>query len=230
MRLKIIFSKNSIKVPNNLFVSNGWLHNCLGRNNKYHDTPSNYSVSRLMGGNIIDGGRFFDFPNGGFIVVSSDDTELMEKIVNNASNVDLGYGMEFQYVKPISEELFDGYNFFKTTDTGILLKSFNGENEVNHTINDADFVEVLTQRTIKRLQTINPKLKFDGFKIEISEHKNNKVKRTFVGNRANTSSVCQFVIHSNKKVAEAIYNYGLGQSTGSGFGMVYKTENNLHYK
>lgn len=229
MRLKFKFSKNSQPVPNNISVTNSWLHKCLGNNNDYHDNHSNYCVSRMSGGLTIENGRYFDFPNGGYIIISSNDTDFIGKIMSNVNNVDFGYGMKFEIIQPIQEELFDGYNFFKTMDTGILLKTFKEGKDYFHTINDEDFIEVLTERTVKRLKSINPKLNFDKFKIEITNNVGNYAKRTFVHNRANMSSVCQLIIHSNKKVAEAIYTHGLGQSTGSGFGTIYKLETKNMY-
>lgn len=229
MRLKLVFGPNDKLVPNNMSVTNSWLHKCLGENNGYHDSHSDYCVSKLSGGELVDGGKSFNFPRGGYIIISTEDNEFMEIIMKNIDKVELGYGMDFQIALPISEDIYDGYNFFKTMDTGLLLKSFENGVEKNHTINDDDFIEILTNKTINRLRKINPRLKFDDFKIEISENIGNKVKRTFVGRRANISSVCQLTIHSNKKVAQAIYNYGLGQSTGSGFGLVYKVENKKLY-
>ena len=51
-----------------------------------------------------------------------------------------------------------------------------------------------------------------------------------VKNVINHANQCHISIHTNKKVAELLYNIGLGQSTGSGFGTIYKTENHKTYK
>ena len=46
----------------------------------------------------------------------------------------------------------------------------------------------------------------------------------------NIANQCQVSINCKKELAELIYNIGLGQSTGSGFGTVYKTENHKMYR
>lgn len=229
MRIKIIFSKNNESVPNNVSVTNSWLHKCLGSNNEYHDSPSNYCVTRLSGGVFSNGGRTVEYPNGGYVIISGD-TEILNSIVSSMDNVDMGYGMKFSHMEFMVDTVYDGYNFFHTMDTGILLRSFKGNGvNINHTLNDEDYCEVLTKHTIKRLKTINPKLNFKGFKIEMPKYVGNNIKRTFVKNTPNITSVGQFLVHSNKDVATAILNYGLGQSTGSGFGTVFKTENRSNY-
>jgi CRISPR-associated endoribonuclease Cas6 len=72
-------------------------------------------------------------------------------------------------------------------------------------------------------------INWDRFDIEITEHPSNKVRTIYVKNVKNMANICQFKLTSCKRLAELIYNYGIGQSTGSGFGTIYKTENHEHY-
>ena len=51
-----------------------------------------------------------------------------------------------------------------------------------------------------------------------------------VKNVINKANQCQISIYTNKKIAELLYNIGIGQSTGSGFGVIYKTENHKLYR
>jgi len=51
-----------------------------------------------------------------------------------------------------------------------------------------------------------------------------------VKNVINHASSIQISVKTNKAVASKLYNLGLGQSTGSGFGTIYKTENYELYK
>ena len=58
----------------------------------------------------------------------------------------------------------------------------------------------------------------------------NRIKTIMVNNVKNVVNQCQVDIKCNKYVAELIYNLGIGQSTGCGFGTIYKTENRKLYK
>ena len=51
-----------------------------------------------------------------------------------------------------------------------------------------------------------------------------------VKNVVNYANSCHINVYTNRKVAELLYNIGLGQSTGSGFGTIYKTENRSFYR
>jgi len=228
MRFKIRFTKNIDNVPNNLNVVNSYIHNCLGRNNTYHDTHSDYCVSRLLGGEIVAGGRNINYPDGGFIIVTSLNTEFMNKIIMGVlQNTSLGYGMEFDGVDPINEEFYNGLNYFKTTTAGFLLKSPDGG---YYTLADEDIETKLTDHIINKFSKINSKFNFSGFKLEIIKHPSHKVVSIYSNNVKNITNICQVTIDTNKKLAEAIYNYGLGQSCGSGFGSIYTTQYQKLYK
>ena len=68
------------------------------------------------------------------------------------------------------------------------------------------------------------------FDVKIPEHVNHKVSKVIVKNVLNLANTCHISIHTNKKVAEILYNIGIGQSTGCGFGTIYKTENKTLYR
>ena len=65
---------------------------------------------------------------------------------------------------------------------------------------------------------------------KIERKQKDKVKKVLVMNVINIANQCQISMNCKKELAELIYNIGLGQSTGSGFGTVYKTENHKMYR
>jgi CRISPR-associated endoribonuclease Cas6 len=223
MRLKLKYSENTETVPNNISIVNSFIHKCLGNNNKYHDTISNYCITRMMGGEVVDGGRNINYKNGGYIIVTSTDMVFIDKLVEGVMINDFGYGMKLLDVEYITENLYDGYNFFKTTDTGFILKKKDGTGF--HTIKDPDFIDVLKNHLMTKVLKIKPKADLTGFNVEIENLSKAKVRRIFVKNTPNLSNVCQLKIIGNRDVIETIYNNGIGKSTGSGFGTIYKTEN-----
>jgi CRISPR-associated endoribonuclease Cas6 len=231
MRIKVNYSKNTEKVPNNQTVVNSYVHNCLGRNNEYHDAPSNYCISRLLGGEIVDGGRNVEFPNGGYIIITSADTEFMNKIIMGIlSNPLLGYSMQFESINHIEEKFYNGWNYFKTTNMGFILRRKDGENGGYHTLNDPDFAEVVKEHIMRKFSKINPGFDFNNLNVVINKHPSHKVETVYCKQIKNSTNICQISIQTNKKLAEAIYNYGIGQSTGSGFGTIYTTQHLDFYK
>lgn len=228
MRIKLVFSKNTENVPNNQNVVNSYIHDSLGRNNKYHDSKSDYCISRMMGGVIVNGGRDVNYPNGGFIIVTSPDMEFLNNILLGVmNNSDFGYGMTFKNVINIEEKFYNGWNFFKTTDMGFILrkKTKIGEENKFWTLEDENFTDVVKEHIVRKFSKINPRLNFNNLKVEITKHPKHIVTKRYVKNVPNDTNVCQISIHADKNVAKTIYNYGLGQSTGSGFGTLYLAKN-----
>lgn len=226
MRLKIKLTKSEKLLPiNNQSIVNGFIHKLIGKNNKYHNTYSNYCISSLRGGKFV-GDNKISFKNGGYIVISTSDNELLNKILLGILEYKDFYldimVSGFEYLP--DEDYFNGYNHFRTL-TPILLKDKSGF----HTINDNDFVEHLTIQTKRKLSKYNPKLNLDDFKIEIKKHDRHKVKKVLIKNVINKASQCHLDIYCTKGVAKALFDIGIGNSTGSGFGMIYKTENKSLY-
>lgn len=232
MRIKIKFSKITDElIQNNQALVNHYIHKCLGENNEYHDSHSNYCVSRLCGGSFVENGKYVEFKNSAFIVATSVDTEFIDRLISGVmKNENFGGGLMFSDIEFIQEKIYDGYNHFKTMDNGFIIKSIPEKGKYKfHTINDDDFIDVLTNHIIKKFSKVDPTLDFTNFSIDIPQHKNHKTRNIYVKNVKNISNICQLMINSNRRVAEALYNYGIGQSTGSGFGTIYKTENHKLY-
>ena len=232
MRAKLLFSKNTEPVINNQKFVNSYIHGkCLDGYN-YHDNPSNASISRMCGGLVK--GRTIEYPNGGYIIISSLDYLFLERVMDGVrKNPHFGFGMEFMKVEFVEEKIYDGFNFFLTLETGFMLKKKpedrKNPKDIYYTINDENINDILKNQTIRRLKKINPKLNFDGFDIKIVNTNYNTTRNIYIKNVKNVTNFCQVVVNANKKVAEHIYHYGLGQSTRSGLGVVFKTENKEKY-
>ena len=97
------------------------------------------------------------------------------------------------------------------------------------TLNDENFEGELQRYLINKLSKIDAKLDLSDFEVKIPKNDNHKIKKILVKNVINMANSCHINIHTNKRVAELLYNIGLGQSTGSGFGTIYKTENHHLY-
>lgn len=227
MRIKINFTKNDKPVPfNSIGDINTYIHKCLGENNKYHDTVSDYSVSKLIGsGSKLNPDFTLDFPNGAKIIVSSiDESFLEELLIGLGENENFISGMKYSHIDFINETFYDGVNHFHTISP-ILLKE---RDRGFVTVKDADFFEVLTERTKGKLLAIskkrNIKINLSDFNIVGSTNGKNKTETQYVGNVKNVGSICVFTITCSRVVAELLTNVGIGQSTGSCFGSICKVE------
>lgn len=231
MRIKIEFTKPKKNVPiDTQKYVNGYIHKCLGKNNEYHNSPSHYSVSNLKGGKLNNDNKTLHFPSvNPFVIVTSEDEEFLGKIISGCFiNDDFAFGMTFGDVTTINEKLFDGWNNFYTLDP-ILLKEKREDGKKRYvTVEDNDFVDKLKRHIINKFTKIDPSLDFTDFVLEVG---NGKKKKIMVKDNVwSMGSAVKVMVKTNKRVVNKLYNYGLGQSTGSGFGTIYKTENLETYK
>ena len=231
MRLKINFTANTEDVPfSNQHVVNSYIHTCLGRNNPYHDTISNYCISHLYGGKMKDKDSI-SFQNGGMIVVTSKDETFLNALIKGiVANIDLGWGMKFKNIDFISEEFRDGWNHFFTLSP-FIIKEYEDKHKYTFITLDAkDFDNKVTEYLKRKLLKIDESLKLDDFKVQTSKTGKERIKKIMVKNVINKANQCNISIFCSTKVAELLYTIGIGQSTGSGFGTIYKTENHNKYR
>jgi len=227
MRLKIEFTKPALIEADNQHIVNRFIHNLLGRDNIYHDVSSNYNVSNLCGGRLDKKTRLISFKTSNpFIIVSSLDNEFLNKILMGLLQKPfLTADCSFKDVTFINEELNDGWNNFLTLSP-ILLKNVDDK---FLTVKDVDFSEKLREQTIRKLSAINPNLDLSDFDLVIEDKPLNRVCVRKVKSVYNYASICNVKIKGSKKIIEQLYNLGIGNSTGCGFGTIYKTFDNYKF-
>jgi len=229
MRIKINLTGVGTLPINNQHILNSYVHKCFGNNNVYHDSKNDYNISQIMGGKFIDGKLYYD--NSAYFIVSSLNSELINNflmgVLNNQQfNDDLTFGG----VDHINERFHDGWNHFSTLSPILIKKYVDKHNYSFITIEDPEYTAKLKLYLINKLSKINSELDLSDFDIEVNTKAFSKIKTIMVKNVKNVASLCQISIHTNKNVAELLYNIGIGQSTGSGFGTIYKTENHRIYR
>lgn len=221
MRLKIKFTKNTKKVPHDLQNFNSYIHRLLGANNPYHDGPSDYSCTGMLGGELVDGGRNLNFPNGGYIIFSTKSSTILDLIVSNMiKEREYGYGMSISGYDFISEKLFSGDNLMMTIGKGYLLKGNTklGEPKFLTPDNTENFHEKIKEQIVNKFRKINPKLNFNSFDIE--PLRRYRVQNVYVKGIKNITSTFTLSIKADEETMEYLYHYGIGHSTGSGFGSI----------
>lgn len=232
MRILIRFSKNVEPVPiNHQNYINSYIHKCLGSNNKYHDSKNDYCITSLIGGKLMEDKLNLCFENGGFIAITSKNEEFINQIISGVlKNNDLNWGMTFTNFDFVVEEFLNGWNHF-TTLTPFIIKEYSDKKNYKFvTIYDDNFSEIVKNKIVNKLLKMYPKIDLTDFDVRINKHDAHKTKKIMVKNVINIANKCQIDIYCNKNVAEKIYNIGIGQSTGSCFGTIYKTENHAKYK
>ena len=88
MILKIIFSKpeNGMRIDNQHYI-NGFIHKCLGKNNKYHNSFSDYAISSLQGGKLCNGRLVFN--ENPYILVSSENSNFINDLMAGILTTDV---------------------------------------------------------------------------------------------------------------------------------------------
>jgi CRISPR-associated endoribonuclease Cas6 len=235
MRVKIKLEGKDILPRHNQHILNSYVHNCLGKNNPYHNHVSEYSISQLIGGVLIDDKMVFD---GGYFIISSLDMDFLNLIINGImSNSNLTERLKAETVEVIEERFFDGWNHFVTL-TPFIIKRIVGDSKYRFLqISDKKFAKEIRTYLVDKISKIDSTLDLSDFNIEIKKHKNHKPVDVIITKKIkgkvvdvkNIGNLCHISIYTNKKVARLLYNRGIGQSTGCGFGTIYKTENHRLY-
>lgn len=247
MRLIINFSKNTKPVPfENREHVLGYVHNCL-KNIKTHLPITELCISHLCGGKHIPNTNTLNFSNGGYIVVTSQNTELIGKLITGSlMNKNFICGMARQDFDPIEESFVDGWNNFSTlspfiirqkiynkyivfNDEKFIKKASDSTKEKLEILSQPEFNDAVTKHMKNKLLKINPELNLNDFKIVIPIHPGHKIKEETIHSNTHYANQCHLNIFCDNKTANLLYNIGIGQLTGSGFGTIYNCENNYKY-
>jgi CRISPR-associated endoribonuclease Cas6 len=161
--------------------------------------------------------------------------------------------MKFLNMEHMNEKFMDGWNHFAVLSPFIIKGNY-GKNDYSFLTLDGEykridgkwgveekenynFQNIVKEYLINKLKKIDASLDLSDFKIKIDEldkdgvkHNKHKVKKVYVKNVLNYANQCQLSIYCKKNIAELLYNIGIGQSTGAGFGAIYKTENHHYYR
>lgn len=221
MIIKINFTKSNQSIPvSNQKELNSYIHKCVGRNNKFHDAYSNYCISSLQGGKLDKETGFLSFQNDPYILFTMHDknAEFVAKFLNGVmGDKHTLFGMHYKNIEYLNFNVNEHFDLIYTVSP-ILIKKYEGGKTIKLSIKDDDFIDTLKENCIKKLKYND--IEDSTFDIELHNPKNGKVKKIFVGGVFNICSMCSFIVKGEKRTREMLYNLGLGNSTGSGFGMV----------
>ena len=195
---------------------NGVVHTILGKDNPYHDKFSNYSVSFLRGGKLTSEGLIY--PNGGQVYISSPDNAFMSIFLMNLMNNQNIKLRDMPLIKCDMTNIIvhSNYDIIEPLSP-ILLKHEN--NRI--TFKDENFIPLLEKQCISKLiKNGLTQADLKGFVIKPFHFENGKIQRPKINKVVNPSSHVMLLIEGAPKARKMLYEMGLGNSTGCGFGAV----------
>ena len=221
MRIKIIFNGCNKSFNDSIIEKvNGFVNYCLGENNEYHGKFSNYAVSSLQGGKMDKNG-VLTFKDGAYLYVSSLNMNFismfMTKLLSSNKGVDemTVKSFEIERIVPHNE-----YDIIRTISPILLTVSKDRKKRIV-TIKDNDFFDVLTEQSKKKLIKEGfSESKVNTLTIEPFHIENAKTKCVIIKGIPNIASKIMAVVKGEPEIREALYDMGLGKSTGYCFGSV----------
>lgn len=193
------------------------IHKWIGEND-IHDSISNYSFSLLNNGEATKNGLMFKKGSSWFF--SAWDNLIIKKIIDGVrTDPAFIYGMDISEVIISEDPNFNKINTF-FLGSPVLIKRNIDNNVKFYYYDDRESPELL-------METINNKIQKAGLKKDESlniyfddKYKNPKIKMLNYKGINNKASFCPVIIEAKPETKAFIWNVGLGNSTGIGFGSI----------
>lgn len=217
MRIYLKTSKSIDPIPfDHLHKLVGVIHKWLGPENKYHGNESLFSFSWLKNSVVSDG--MLQFPQGAFFFISAHDRELIKSIIYGIqSDPFLFSGLRVTEVQIIKDHIFQSGTERFTLASPILLKKRDND-RVDHILYDNENADiVMTESLLNKMRLA--KIDSSGFSAEFDKlYKNKKTKLVNYNGIKNRASLCPILISGSTEQKLFVWNVGVGNSTGIGFG------------
>lgn len=220
MRILIRTTKNNNIIPFNYQgLLAGTLHKWL-EYNEIHNKMSLYSFSWLSGTSINRQG--FNCPNGATWFISFYDNTYVKKIIKSImSSPDMFCGLRVTDVIIKETPIFSEMKCFKLASPILLKEKKDNDNIIHITYKD-DNVDELLEKSIRHKMKMANIPEDDSLKITIDKNSSEcKTKFVKIHNIGNRCFLCPIKIEGSDITKEFIWNVGLGNSTGVGFGSLY---------
>lgn len=219
MYIKIIFKgSDTFDCGRLIKKTNGFVNNLLGDDNSFHGSFSSYSVSRMQGGRY-DGDKV-SFANGGFIVISSNDEDFLsiitDSLIDKRKRLAIG-NLIYEDFTVYNEDVGRYFDLIRTTSPIRLTSKDKGY----VTYKDDEFLPLLREKSIRKLvhfgmdESVANTLSFELFHKE----KAHTVSLDIDGAKSG-SSLVMLIVRGKEEARRALYEMGLGSSTGFCFGSV----------
>ena len=220
MRIHLKTSANTTPVPFDYQQKLvGTIHKWIGNNSK-HDKISLYSFSWLSGGRRVD--NALQFSQGATMFISFYDESIIKVIIRTIlEDPEMFCGMFVTDITIGAEPQFsERYLYY--CDSPIFIKRKLDDGSVKqYNFNHAQANQYLKETLLSKMKEAG--LEEDEtldicFDLSYSKKKLKLVRYHGIGNKA---SLCPVVIKGKPETKQFIWNVGVGNCTGIGFGAIY---------
>jgi CRISPR-associated endoribonuclease Cas6 len=215
MRIRINLTYPTAEVPvNNQHYLNGFIFASFGENCERHNAFSDYNITSLQGGKLNKDKKTLSFIDSNpYFYISGNDEFIGFAVAAFANSTASFFGMRFNNLDVTEDFNVNEYFDNVVTVSPIIVKNKDGK---KITFKDTSWLSCLMDNCKKKLSHIG--IDDTTFKIEVINPHKAKEKCIWVGDIFNVCSNVRLKIYGSKKARIALYNMGLGGSTGSGFG------------
>lgn len=217
MRIYLKISANNAVIPfNHQAILTGTIHKWLGPNED-HGKVSLYSFSRLDGAKVCKTGLQFNKESSFFF--SAYDADLIKGLVKGIqADPSMFHGLSVSEVIIQEDPDFSDRELFPNASP-VFIKRRVGE-RIEHILYTDERANACLKETILTKMS-EAGLSDDNFEIafDTSYNKAGTKKVTYNGTE-NRASWCSVIVKGSPEVKRFIWNVGLGNSTGIGFGAI----------
>jgi CRISPR-associated endoribonuclease Cas6 len=217
MRIHLKIKAKGVSIPfDHLPKLVGCIHKWIGQND-LHGEMSLYSFSFLNGGKKLNNSLIFE--NGASMFISSFNQDLIKLLISGIQkDSEMFLGLKVgEIIMQQDPDLSEKSRFLLSSP--ILIKRSIDKKTKYYFYNDSESCEILKDTIINKLSKVG--MSDDSLSIEFDkEYRNPKTKLINYKGINNRASMCPVIINAKPETKKFIWNVGLGNSTGIGFGAI----------
>lgn len=196
----------------------GAFHKWLGPNS-LHGDQSLYSFSSLMGGK--NEGKGLSFKNGASLFFSFHENETAKQLLKGIiNNPECCYGMRVIDIEIVETMPHIDRSVFYPASPIFIKRDDEQHNKIHYTFMDSCSGELLTETVRKKMEIAGLPVD-ETLSIKFDRNADNpRTKLISYRGIKNKVNLCPICIEAQDYTKEFIWNVGLGNSTGIGFGAI----------
>ncbi len=217
MRIHLKINTGKVLIPfDHQHYLVGSIHKWLGDNNE-HNKISLYSFSRLIGGKATKDGLLFE--RGASFFFSSFNLGLIKRLVFGIRNDPTMFNDIFVNEIIFEEDPDLSNKSFFLLGSPIFIKRYDNTGSKHILYNDSNANTCLSETLTSKLKIAEIEIEEFSIQFDKSYHGASVKKVTYKGIE-NKVSWCPVKIIASNEIKQFIWNVGLGNSTGIGFGAI----------
>lgn len=219
MRIYLKTSHNKVPVPFNYQQKLvGVIHKWIG-NNQIHDDISLYSFSWLNGGRKV--GNALDFSNGATMFISFHDDDIIKTIIGSIlDDPDMFCGMTVEDVTIANHPNLSEQDRYYCASPIFIKRTLANGNIKQYVFNDAESNHLLKETLETKMEAAGME-KDETLDIQFDNtYMNKRLKLINYHGINNKASLCPVIIKAKEETKRFIWDVGLGNCTGIGFGSI----------